>query len=417
MSPELRKLVTKARIASRVVRRDGARVVLGRSLAMGSERVLAGAEPFAIAIRPEDVLAASVPPAPAIGSADDERLVINWVTNPPAERSGGMTTAMRVVSLLEQRGHDCRIYPRYQGLQHDLEGDRRAVRDRRPPVRAEVHDVAGGMRPAHAIFATSWPTAYVVRSTPTPGARFYLVQDYEPMFYPAGSNAALAEETYRFGFHGLTAGPWLADKLEREHDMACDGFDLGVDLDVYRFENRAERPGIVFFARPDTPRRGFELGVLALELFALEHPEVEIHVIGQHLQARAVPFAFTDHGHLPVDQLAALYNRCRAGLVLSLTNLSLLPAELLATGCVPVMNDGENTRASCDSPLARYARPEPRALAAELGRVVDHHDHAALSAAAAASVGPKSWELVADQIEAGLRRGLKRAEESPAAAG
>ncbi len=148
--------------------------------------------------------------------------------------------------------------------------------------------------------------------------------------------------------------------------MASDGFDLGVDLDCYRLENEGERPGIVFFARPDTARRGFELGMLALELFAADHPEIEIHVIGQHVQARGVPFAFTDHGHLPVDELAALYNRCRAGLVLSLTNLSLLPAELLAAGCIPVMNDGENTRASCDSELARFAQPEPLALAREL---------------------------------------------------
>ena len=410
MSSELRNLAAKARVASKVVRRDGARLVLGRALAMGAERVLAGAQPFAIDIRHEDVLTAPVPPAPAIGPADDERLVINWVTNPPAERSGGMTTAMRVVSLLEQRGHDCRIYARYQGLQRDLEGDREAVRARRPPVRAEVHDVADGMRPAHAVFATSWPTAYVVRSTPTPGARFYLVQDYEPMFYPAGSNAALAEETYEFGFHGVTAGPWLADKLPREHAMACDSFDLGVDLDVYRFENRADRRGVVFFARPDTARRGFELGMLALELFAADHPDVEIHVIGQRLHSRGVPFAFTDHGHLPAEQLADLYNRCRAGLILSLTNLSLLPAELLAAGCVPVMNDGENTRASCDSPVASFARPEPQTLADAIGRVFHHDDPEALSRAASASIRAQSWDLVADQVEAGIRRGLKLAE-------
>lgn len=410
MSSDLHKLVTKARVASQVVRRDGARLVLGRSLAMGAERVLAGAQPYAIDIRREDVLAEAVPAAPALGPADDETLVINFVTNPPAERSGGMTTAMRVVSLLEQRGHDCRIYPRYQGLQRDLEGDRQAVRDRRPPVRAEVHDVADGMRPAHAVFATSWPTAYVVRSSPTPGTRFYLVQDYEPMFYPAGSNAALAEETYRFGFHGVTAGPWLADKLQREHDMACDGFDLGVDLGVYRLENLADRPGLVFFARPDTARRGFELGMLALELFAADHPEVEIHVIGQRLQSRGVPFTFTDHGHLPVEDLAALYDRCRAGLILSLTNLSLLPAELLAAGCIPVMNDAENTRASCDSPSARFARPEPRALADALSAVFDEPDPEASARAAADSIGAQSWDLVADQLEAGIRRGLKLAE-------
>ena len=32
-------------------------------------------------------------------------------------------------------------------------------------------------------------------------------------FYPAGSQSLLAEATYRFGFHGVTAGRWLAQRL------------------------------------------------------------------------------------------------------------------------------------------------------------------------------------------------------------
>ena len=44
-------------------------------------------------------------------------------------------------------------------------------------------------------------------ASPARGARFYLVQDFEPSFYAAGSEALMAEATYRFGFHGVTAGP------------------------------------------------------------------------------------------------------------------------------------------------------------------------------------------------------------------
>ncbi len=77
-----------------------------------------GPSRFAVDIRPEDLLARAGPRQPAIGSGRRRAsLVINFVTNPPAERSGGMTTPCGWSSLLEQRGHDCRIYSRYQGLQ------------------------------------------------------------------------------------------------------------------------------------------------------------------------------------------------------------------------------------------------------------------------------------------------------------
>ena len=237
------------------------------------------------------------------------------------------------------------------------------------------------------------------------------MQDFEPAFYPASSNAILAEETYRFGFHGLTAGPWLSTKLRRDYGMSCDSFDLGVDLEIYRFDEAARRSGVVFYARPDTPRRGFELGMMALELLARRQPEIEIHLVGQPIRWRHPGFAFVDHGHLAPTELAALYQSCAAGLVLSLTNLSLLPNELLAAGCIPVMNDAENTRASCDNPCARFAGALPDQLADELCSVIEAPDAAEIRAAAAAHVARHSWEHVADQLESGLRRGFQLATQ------
>ena len=308
--------------------------------------------------------------------------------------------------MLEERGHDCRMYVMYMGERRDIDRDRRAVRDRFPHLRAEVHDVDDGMRPADIVLATGWPTAYCARAARSAGVRFYLVQDFEPMFYPASSNATLAEETYRFGFHGLTAGRWLSGKLSREYGMACDSFDLGVDLDTYRVENTGERNGVMFYARPATERRGYELGMLALDQFARRHPGIEIHLVGQDIRWRRPTFRYTSHGHLSAAGLAEVYNRCAAGLVLSLTNISLLPAELLAAGCLPVMNDAENTRASFDNPNAAFAAARPDLLADALAQAVTRSNTPGWREQAAASVGPLSWDLVADQVEAGIHRGL-----------
>jgi hypothetical protein len=43
------------------------------------------------------------------------------------------------------------------------------------------------------------------------------VQDFEPYFEPVGSYSTFAENTYRFGFHGITLGEWLSKKLTNEY--------------------------------------------------------------------------------------------------------------------------------------------------------------------------------------------------------
>jgi glycosyltransferase involved in cell wall biosynthesis len=323
-----------------------------------------------------------------------------------------MSTLMHTVELLEGRGHTCRIAVLYKGIRRDLDRDRAIARERFPAVAATLTDLDDGLAPGDAVIATAWPTAYALRASGAAGVPFYLVQDHEPSFYPASSDAVLAEQTYRFGFYGITAGRWLATVLERDHAMTCTAFDLGVDLDCYRppapDPPAPRRDGVVFYARPDTPRRGYELGMAALALLAARRPEVPVHLVGQDLAVRDPGFAFVNHGRCTPDELAGIYRRCAAGLVLSLTNLSLLPAELLATGCIPVMNDGENVRASFDNPWARFAPPRPDALADALVGVVDERLEPGARQQAAASVGPLGWPLVADRLELAIERGLDR---------
>ena len=404
--------VTRARDAARYLRHEGVRTAANRALLEGGQRAFHPI-PFDLDVRPADVLAEPMA-ADRRASRPGQPLAINWVINPPSESSGGMGTIMRACRLLEERGHSCHFYVMYTGYQRHLGRHRALLRSTFPGVQASLDDVDGGMRPADAVLATAWPTAYVVRSRPTTGTRFYFVQDFEPLFYPTGTNSTLAAETYRFGFHGITAGPWLATKLEREFGMVSDHFELGVDLSCYHLGGSTGRPGpagrpaIVFYARPETARRGFELGMMALELFARRHPDVVVHLVGADVRLHKAPFVFVNHGVLSPVALAALYRDCTAALVLSLTNLSLLPAELLACGCIPVMNDAEHTRIGCPNPYARFATPSPAALAAELGHVIDHPPGPDERRAAAASVAGLSWDLVADQLEGAITRGLAR---------
>ena len=146
--------------------------------------------------------------------------------------------------------------------------------------------------------------------------------------------------------------------------MAADPFEFGCDLDVYRLSEAAppaERHGVCFFARRSTPRRAFDLGSLALEVFARRHPDVDIHLFGDPVGR--LPFPAIDHGVVTPAELADLYSRCVAGLVLSATNVSLVPHEMLAAGCIPVVNDADHNRVVLDNDHVAYAPATPHDLA------------------------------------------------------
>jgi hypothetical protein len=89
-----------------------------------------------------------------------------------------------------------------------------------------------------------------------------------------------------------------------------------------------------------------------------------------------------------------LYNRSIAGLVLSATNVSLVPHEMLAAGCVPVVNDAEHNRVVLDNPHVAYAAATPFELAARLCELVERPaaERQAAVEAAAASVRGSSWD-------------------------
>ena len=94
------------------------------------------------------------------------------------------------------------------------------------------------------------------------------MQDYEPFFFPHGSYYELAKNTYKFGFRGITAGDWIKDKLIADFGMKADSFGFSYDKDMYvPLKKKGTTKRVFFYARPVTPRRDFEIGLFALDLF------------------------------------------------------------------------------------------------------------------------------------------------------
>lgn len=347
---------------------------------------------------------------------------IAWLISPPSRTSGGHQNAFRFLSELEKAGHNVTVYlyspAKYPKVVVD---DIRTMMDETtayPGVAGEIkiYDPNVGIEgDPDAIFACDWATAYAARRYDGRAKRFYFTQDYEPAFYPWGSDYVAAENSYRLGLHGFSAGQWLAAKLRDEYDMSCDGYDYAIDPDLYSRTNDARRNAVLFYARPPTPRRATEFGLLALAELHRRRPDIAIHLVGWDMSGFDVPFPYVNHRALDIAQLNEVYNECAAALLLSLTNLSLLPIEVMAAGTVPIVNDAPNTRGVLDSEFIDFAPMAPTVLADRLIAAVDRPDQQAHSARIAESVQQMSWSDPGAQFVAEFVRSMTHPIRRPSA--
>jgi hypothetical protein len=317
----------------------------------------------------EDVLNTEECPARLSGS-NSAALRINWILAGIAAAHGGLLNIFRTIQQLEVWGHENRVY-----VMGRLPGGSALAKQRIQewyfPIKAEVEVLSDKIKDSDALIATSWRTAYPVRGIGNTVQKFYFVQDVEYMFYAPGSLYEFARQTYQFGFQGITLGAWIAEVLRREFDMECSAFGFSYDRDHYASKGPRLLPAgkkrVLFYARPETERRGFELGILALSLVVKKmQEEVEVVLVGSPHQSLDLPFPAILPGVLGITELGALYRSCDVALVLSHTNLSMLPLELMACGCAVVSNEGPNVEWLLTGETIRLAKPDPKSLAEAL---------------------------------------------------
>lgn len=357
----------------------------------------------------------AAPLAPRAPDGRDAPLDVAFVVPSFRTVSGGHTTIANVVRALEARGLSCSIWildddaRRGGGARPEalVEGFRSAFGGIAGPVHAGLH----GWRGTDVLVATAWQTVPAALRLPDVAARAYLVQDHEAEFYPTSAEREWAAWTYRQGLHCLVASPWLEQVVAREYGASATRFDIGLDHDLYRPGCAPRRDDqLLFYARATTARRGVPLGILALEELHRRRPQAEICLFGED---RPVATGFP-HRHLGVrtrPQLAALYGQATVGVVLSLTNPSLIPHEMLACGltCVDVASASSLAVHGPDGPVA-LAALEPGALCDVVERLLDdpaeRDDRRTRGIAHAAAF---TWERTGEQVEAGLREALARA--------
>lgn len=282
-----------------------------------------------------------------------ETKTINWfVPDLGAPGAGGHLNIFRCVAHLSRKGWKNRIY-----FSNTAGGDSRAgVRDLYEKYYAEVATHApiysahfDDILPAEAAFATSWQTAYNVKRLTNCRKKFYFVSDFEPMFFPCGGEYVLAENTYKWGFIGVTASSWLKEKLETQYGMKCYDYGFSYEKDLYCPQvvtDKQKDEKIVFvYVRPSTARRAFVIAMLACQLIAERMPAVRFIFAGEKIEGKyQLPFQYEDAGIIPLKELPYYYSKSDICVALSCSNLSLLPLEIMGCRSVVMSNDDEQVR-------------------------------------------------------------------------
>jgi glycosyltransferase involved in cell wall biosynthesis len=332
---------------------------------------------------------------------DFDEKTVNWVIPPFGKGSGGHLNIFRFVRQLEILGFVCRIVIVGSPMPVSAEFAANQIKKDFFDLKAAVYLGMDSAPPANVTIATGWQTAYYVRAFGRTRHRCYFVQDFEPWFYAAGSEAAFAENTYDFGFVGITAGNWLATKLNQDYGMKTYPVSFSYDRELYKphLRRKPEIRRVFFYARPPTQRRAFELGLLVLDEVVRRLPDVKVVFAGWDVSNYEIPFECLNAGLVSLEALADLYSQCDAALVLSFSNLSLLPLELMACGTPVISNSGPWVEWLLTRENAKLAKPTVEALAAAVVEVLDSKsEQERLRAAGLRTAAATNWTSEAEKL-------------------
>jgi glycosyltransferase involved in cell wall biosynthesis len=367
-SEKVTKLVDSVELRGALGRR-------ARERALTSYTYEAATSRFIEAVRleqPEREISPPGPPGdPGVGKK------ITWIVPGLIIGGGGHRNIFRAAYQLEQAGYEIALY--FTEWDKDERELATLVRRHFYPLKAEMKRYEGRIAPCDVLFATHWSTVRPALDNRSQAHEvMYFVQDFEPLFYPMGTEYLLAENTYRQGLYHITSGPWCERMLRSRFGAEADHFQFPVDTNVYFPRERTDaHRRILYFAKPEMPRRCYDLGVAALREFSALRPDVEIVFFGSSIRTGALGFPVRAAGLLGLEELAELYANSDLGIVFSPTNPSLVPYEMMACG-LPVVDlkaDLAELNYGDRDDIALLVEPDPARIALAVADLLaDEHE-------------------------------------------
>ncbi|MCR5768546.1 MAG: glycosyltransferase family 1 protein [Lachnospiraceae bacterium] len=225
------------------------------------------------------------------------------------------------------------------------------------------------------VCATSWDTVSFAKKLED-AYKLYFVQDYEPYFYKYGEEFLMCRSTYGQGLHMISLGSWNRDMIlkdaeaysglkedgrsvtsigrsqtykidvvdfpyePREYTQTDPSSDNAKDYSAYRTRKKITIAAYVKFYGKRLPE--FIPYMLRNTAKKLKKRGIELEVLyfGEAKTFKAP--GGKNLGHLNRTELTELYRKADFGLVASMSNISLVPYEMHASG-LPVIEFADGT--------------------------------------------------------------------------
>ena len=121
-----------------------------------------------------------------------------------------------------------------------------------------------------------------------------------------------------------------------------------------------------------------------------------------------IPFTHLNAGSVRLEELADLYSQCDMCLVLSNTNLSLLPLEVMASNSVAVCTKGANSSWLVNEANSVMVDFDPIAIADTLCYYLEHRDELAVIRKRGLDFAlSTSWDKEAKKVYDAIMRGIE----------
>lgn len=200
--------------------------------------------------------------------------------------------------------------------------------------------LSGKKKCADIVVASSWDTVSFAKRLP--GYKMYFVQDYEPYFYSFGELFLMAKKTYEQGLHMVSLGPWNKKMIGREC-KPCSPVDVidfpyeaaeyprrKRDFNAYRGKKEIRLAVYLKYYGKRLPCLIPAMLMQAKETLAKKGICLAVSYFGE-AESFSAPGG-KNLGMLDKDGLRELYYRSDFGMVASMSNISLVPYEMLSAG-------------------------------------------------------------------------------------